>query len=98
MTKDVVLASLIERKSTPSDDINVISIEDTVCNDIFHQIENLTPPELVEEFEKEFRTNLGAVSGEAMEISPNAVFFKKEGNNKTEIDLILKEHSYCTKK
>lgn len=93
---DVVLASLIE-KSISSDDFKLTN-SDATSREILYKTENLTPPELVKEFEREFSAYFDTALGEAMEISPHAVFFKKEENNKTEVESILKEHSYCTKK
>lgn len=93
--KDVVLSSLID-KSIPDDDWKVI-ISAVPHSDKFYKMEDLTPPELVEEFEKEFKAYFGVAMGDNLEIPLNTVFFKKAEHNKTEIDSILKEHSYSKK-
>jgi hypothetical protein len=59
-------------------------------------METLTPPEFVEEFEKDFISYFEVILRGDTKISSNLAFFK-EVKNKTEIDLILKEHSYSKK-
>jgi hypothetical protein len=88
--KDVVLASLFQDTS------NDFILEETINlrTNSENKMETLTPPEFVEEFEKDFISYFEAILRDDTKISPNLAFFKKEVKNKTEIDLILKEHSY----
>lgn len=90
--KDVVLASLFQ--DTSNDFILEETINFRVNNG--NKMETLTPPEFVEEFEKDFISYFEAILPNNTKILPNLTFFKKEIKNKTE-DLILKEHSYSKK-
>lgn len=94
--KDVILTSFFQ--DTSNNSIDSFMQEETINPSANgeNKMETLTPPELVEEFEKEFISYFGAIIRNDTKISPNLVFFK-EVKNKTEIDLIFKEHSYSKK-
>ena len=87
MPKDALLTSLIE--DTSNDVILPEDVNSRNSNEI--KIEGLTPPELKKEFDLDFEDIFSAAVVDDEEI------LSKEGNNKTEIDSILEEHSYSKK-
>ncbi|WP_342227392.1 hypothetical protein [Rickettsiella endosymbiont of Rhagonycha lignosa] len=100
--KDIVLASLLKDTSNDSFLKQEEAINPTANKKI--KMETLTPPELVKEFDIDFRSYFEVLIGEDRESLPKTIFFKTEHRKSIEANLVKKvqiqiseEHNYCKK-
>lgn len=96
MPKDIILATWPEDNHSQDSLFSPAAVSSFSNIDQFNA-QSLTPPELIEEYDREFLACFADALVDYKEISSNITFFKKERNNQTKIDSILKEHSYSKK-
>lgn len=91
-TKDIVLASLIEKDLPENPKIYL----DTTKQDKLDSTQSLAPLELIEQYDNEFRSFFSQVLVDSKIISSNTFFsVKYAGEHNKERLQILREHNYC---